>query len=131
MPTKFLVVHNCEAMSVCPLPKVVAFAALLQALPSLAVSCEDLRAQVESKIRSTGVAEFTVSIVEASASAPGKIVGTCDQGSRKLLYTQAKSAAAKAPAEPSPAIARPARKVEPILTECKDGSVSMNSDCKK
>ena len=114
-------------MSLFSLHKVVAFAALLQALPSLAMSCEDLRAEVESKIRSTGVAQLTVSIVETSASAPGKIVGTCDQGSRKLLYTQATSAATgkKALAEPSPAPARPARKVEPILTECKD------SDCKK
>jgi Protein of unknown function (DUF1161) len=127
------VVHNYEAMSLCPLFKVVAFAALFHTLPSFAANCEDLRTEVESKIRSTGVAQFTVSIVEASASTPGKIVGTCDQGSRKLLYTQAKSAAAgaKAPAEPSPSSARQTRKVEPILTECKDGSVSMNSDCKK
>jgi Protein of unknown function (DUF1161) len=120
-------------MNVFPLHKVAAYAVLLQALPSHAVGCEDLRAEVESKIRSTGVAQFTVSIVEASASAPGKVVGTCDQGSKKLLYTQAKSVAASAKAlpEPSPAPARPARKVEPILTECKDGSVSMNSDCKE
>jgi hypothetical protein len=127
------VVHNYEAMRLCPLHKVVAFVALLRALPSFAVSCEDLRAEVESKIRSTGVAEFTISIVEASASAPGRIVGTCDQGSRKLLYTQAKSTVAgtKAPAGPSPASASPGRNVEPILTECKDGSVAVNSDCKK
>jgi Protein of unknown function (DUF1161) len=132
-PTNVLVVHNCKAMSPCPLHKLFAIAALLQALPSFAVSCEDLRAEVESKIRSTGVAQFTVAIVEASASAPGRLVGTCDQGSRKLLYTQAKSAAAgtKAPAEPSPSPTRQTRKVEPILTECKDGSVSINSDCKK
>jgi hypothetical protein len=120
-------------MSLYPLRKLATCAALLHALPSLAVSCEDLLAQVESKIRSTGVAQFTVAIVDASASGPGKTVGTCDQGSRKLLYTQARSTAGdtKAPAEPSPTSARPARKVEPILTECKDGSVSMNSDCKK
>ena len=125
--------HNCEAMSLCSLHKVIAFAALLPALPSFAVSCEDLRAEIESKIRNTGVVQFTVSIVEASASAPGKIVGSCDQGSRKLLYTRVKSAAVgtKAEAEPSPARTRPTGKVEPVLTECKDGSVSMNSDCKK
>jgi hypothetical protein len=122
-------VHNPQAMSLCPLHKVATFAVLLQALPSFTVSCEDLRAEVESKIRNAGVAQFTVSIVEASASAPGRIVGTCDHGSRKLLYTQAKVLAVLA--EPSATPARPARKVEPVLTECKDGSVPMNSDCKK
>jgi Protein of unknown function (DUF1161) len=119
-------VHNPKAMNIRSLHKVAAFAALLQALPSFAVSCEDLRAEVESKIRNTGVAQFRVSIVEANASAPGRIVGTCDHGSRRLLYTQAKVLA-----DPIATPARPAKKVEPILTECKDGSVSMNSDCKK
>ena len=119
-------------MSLYPLHKVAVFAALLHALPSLAISCEGLRAEVEFKIRGTGVTHFTVAIVEASASAPGKVVGNCDRGSKKLLYSQNNSAAGTKPAaEPSPAPVRPARKVEPILTECKDGSVEMNSDCKK
>ena len=125
--------HNGEAMRLYSLPKVVTFAALLQALPSLAMTCEDLRAQIESKIRSTGAAEFTVASVDASASAPGKIVGTCDRGGKKLLYAQTGSIAVgtKAQAEATPAPNRPVKKVEPILTECKDGSVSMNSDCRK
>jgi hypothetical protein len=128
-----LVVHNAEAMRLHSLPKVATFAALLQALPSFAVTCEELRAQIESKIRSTGAAEFTVSIVDAGASAPGKIVGSCDRGGKKLVYTQVGPPAAgtKAPPEATPAPDRAAKKAAPILTECKDGSVSMNSDCKK
>jgi Protein of unknown function (DUF1161) len=128
-----LVVHNAEAMRLYPLPKAIALAALLQALPSLAVTCEDLRAQIESKIRSTGAAEFTVSIVDAGVSAPGKIVGSCDRGGKKLVYTQVGPPAdgTNAPAEAKSAPNRAAKKAAPILTECKDGSVSMNSDCKK
>jgi hypothetical protein len=119
-------------MRLSPLLKVTAFAALLHALPSLAVSCEELRAEVESKIRATGVALFTVSVVEASASTPGKIVGICDRGNKKLIYTQGNSAAGtKAPTTAGPAPVRPARKAEPILTECRDGTASMNTDCKK
>jgi Protein of unknown function (DUF1161) len=119
-------------MNLYPLHKIAAFAALVHALPSFAVSCEDLRAEVESKIRGTGVTHFTVAIVEASASAPGKVVGNCDRGSKKLLYSQNNSAAGtKTTAAPNPVPTRPARKVEPILTECKDGSVGINSDCKK
>ncbi len=120
-------------MSIHSLHKLAALAALLQASSSFAVGCEALRAEVESKIRSSGVAQFTVSIVEAGASTPGRMVGTCDQGSRKLLYVQARPAATgpAAPVAPGAAAARPVKKVEPILTECKDGTVSMNSDCTK
>ena len=120
-------------MSIHSLRKLAAFAALLQASPSFAVGCEALRAEIESKIRNSGVAQFSVSIVDASASNPGRIVGTCEQGKKKLLYAQARSpeAATTAAAAPSAATPRPAKKVEPILTECKDGSASMNSDCRK
>ena len=120
-------------MSIHSLRTLAAFAALLQTSPSFAVGCEALHAEVESKIRSAGVAQFSVSIVEASASTPGRVVGTCDQGKRKLLYVQARPSEAgpKAPTAPRPVAPRPAKKVEPILTECKDGSASMNSDCRK
>lgn len=113
--------------------QVAAVAASLHAVPCLAVGCEDLRAEIEDKIRRTGVAQFTVSIADANASAPGRIVGTCDRGAKKLLYTQAGSstAGASAAAAPGPVPGRPVRKVAPILTECKDGSVGMNADCKK
>ena len=120
-------------MNIHSLRKLAAFAALLQASPSFAVGCEALRAEVESKIRNAGVAQFSVSIVEASASTPGRVVGTCDQGKRKLLYVQARpsEAGTTAPAAPRAAAPRPAKKVEPILTECRDGTASMNSDCRK
>lgn len=120
-------------MSIHTLLKLAAFAALLQTSPSFAVGCEELRAQIESKIRNAGVAQFTVSIVEAGASGSGRVVGTCDQGKRKLLYVQTSpsEAGTTAPAAPRAAAPRPAKKAEPILTECKDGSASMNSDCKK
>ena len=41
---------------------------LLHALPCLAVSCEDLRAEVESRIRSTGTSQFAVAIVQDVAA---------------------------------------------------------------
>ena len=124
---------NGKVRGIDALRNIMALAALLHALPGVAASCEDLRTEVESKIRRTGVAQFTVSIVATDASAPGRVVGTCDRGSKKLLYLQANTLAAgeKTQQETSSAVNRPAKKNEPILTECKDGSVSMNSDCKK
>jgi hypothetical protein len=98
---------------------------MLQALPCMAITCDELRADVEARIRNSGVTQFSVSVVEAAASSAGKVVGTCDRGARKLLYTQA------APSDQVEPLHRDSKKAPPILTECKDGSVSLGGDCKK
>jgi Protein of unknown function (DUF1161) len=87
-------------------------------------SCETLRSEIEAKIRASGVTEFTVSVVDAAAPAPGKVVGTCDRGAKKVVYVQraAETAASAAPSARLPAA---------VLTECKDGSVVVGGDCKK
>jgi hypothetical protein len=89
--------------------------------------CETLRSEIDAKIRANGVAEFTVSVVDAATSAPGKVVGTCDRGTKKLVYVQR----AAGGTEPAAAAAPAARRPPTVLTECKDGSVVVGSDCKK
>lgn len=79
-----------------------------------AITCDELQAQIESKLRAGGLKSFSVVTVEAAASAPGREVGRCERGARKILYR--------------PGTAAPARQ-EAILTECKDGSVSMGGTC--
>ena len=74
-------------------------------------TCEPLRAQIDTKIRSLGVERFTLTVVETAASAPGKVVGTCDRGAKKIVYLRAPSEAA--------------------ITECKDGTVSVDGRCGK
>jgi Protein of unknown function (DUF1161) len=86
-------------------------------------SCESLRSEIEAKIRASGVAEFTLSVVDAASAAPGKVVGTCDRGAKKVVYVQR----AAGGAEPAASARRPAA----VLTECKDGSVVVGGDCKK
>jgi len=90
--------------------------------PAVAATCEELQQSVEARIRANGVASFTVTPVDAAASAPGQVVGTCDQGRRKLLYVRA--AAASAPARQSPAASA-------VITECADGRVLTEGTCKK
>jgi hypothetical protein len=94
-----------------------------------AENCEDLRARIESSIAAAGATRFAVTVVDANASANGQVVGSCELGTRKVMYERdvgpARDAAGTAPAAPR----RPAR--EPILTECKDGSVTIGGDCKK
>lgn len=98
-----------------------------------ATTCEELRAEIEAKIATAGVARFTVVVAEASALlVPGaRVVGSCDRGGKSIVYeVQAGSAAAGA-AAPNAAAGRPrAPRAAPILTECRDGTQSVGGDCK-
>ena len=48
--------------------------------------CGELKGEIEAKIKKNGVEKFTLDIVEASAQADGKVVGTCEGGSKKIVY---------------------------------------------
>ncbi|MDP2065630.1 MAG: DUF1161 domain-containing protein [Burkholderiaceae bacterium] len=101
-----------------------------------AASCKALQAQIEARIRAAGVAQFTLTTVDAGARAVGKVVGTCALGTQKIMYIAGASAAPMA--TPSAAASTPRARAAPsrpgteaILTECRDGTVSMGGDCKK
>jgi hypothetical protein len=87
-----------------------------------AATCEDLQKSIEARIRANGVATFAVIPVDAASSAPGQVVGTCDQGRKKLLYVR--GAAASASAKQNPAASA-------VITECADGRVLTEGTCKK
>ncbi|MBT2335490.1 DUF1161 domain-containing protein [Variovorax paradoxus] len=92
-----------------------------------AENCEALRTQIEAKIAASGVTRFAVTTVDANAQANGQVVGSCDLGSKKIVYQREGASAPDAgPARPG---AGPAD--EEILTECKDGTVSVGGDCRK
>ena len=119
------------------------FAAALLVLGGAAHAdnCEPIRAQIEAKIRDAGVAVFTVTVVPNAAATVGEVVGSCDNGQKKIVYARG-AGAAPAPAATPPAAARAPTSVPPassrprrptpasdILTECKDGSVSRGGSC--
>ena len=99
--------------------------ALLLASPASYATnnCDSIRAQVDAKVRASGVTNFILSVVEAEAKVSGKVVGSCDLGTKKIVYNQSSS---PAPSQPQ---AKPSE--EGILTECKDGSVTIGGNCKK
>lgn len=92
-----------------------------------AENCEALRTQIESKIAVAGVTRFTVTTIDANAQASGQVVGSCELGSKKIVYQRE---GAPAPDAASSGAA-PRAGGESILTECKDGTVSVGGDCKK
>jgi hypothetical protein len=85
-------------------------ASLLIASPVLAQvkPCEELKGEIDTKIKNNGVAAFTTTILDKDAAEDGKVVGTCDGGSKKIVYKRGEAAAA-APA-PAPAAAPAAQK---------------------
>jgi len=48
--------------------------------------CNELKSEIEAKIKKNGVDKFTLEIIDANAQADGKVVGTCDGGTKKIVY---------------------------------------------
>lgn len=106
------------------MPRLTLISTLLLLVPSAgqAITCEALQAQIDAKIKSTGVTQFALTTVDATARAPGRVIGQCERGGRKILYQQTGATAGQAAAR---AVS------DAILTECKDGSVQMGGSCRK
>ena len=69
---------------------VAVVAALLIASPALAQrkDCGELKTEIEGKIKANGVKEFTLDVVptEKVKDGDGKVVGSCDGGTQKIVY---------------------------------------------
>jgi hypothetical protein len=63
-------------------------ASLLIASPAFgqAKPCEELKAEIDAKIKNNGVKVFTLTIVDKDAAEDGKVVGTCEGGTKKIVY---------------------------------------------
>ncbi len=77
-------------------------------------NCEAIRGAIEARIRAGGIANPVVTVVDAAQNAPGRVVGSCAMGSRKIVYLQGDAAP---------------RSSAPILTECRDGSTPVDGRC--
>jgi len=63
--------------------------------------CEELKDEISKKLDAKGVKGYTLEIMAKDKDAEGKVVGTCDGGTKKIIYTRT-SAPAETPAkEPS------------------------------
>jgi hypothetical protein len=51
--------------------------------------CGELRIEIEAKIKANGVEKFSLDVVDKDAQAEGKVVGTCDGGTKKIVYKRA------------------------------------------
>ena len=48
--------------------------------------CEELKAEIEAKLKANGVEKYTLDIVVAEEVKDGKVVGSCDGGTKRIVY---------------------------------------------
>ncbi len=48
--------------------------------------CDEVKAQIEEKIKKNGVQKFTLTIVDKGAQVDGKVVGNCDNETKLIVY---------------------------------------------
>jgi hypothetical protein len=72
--------------------KTFAFLAMLLAVsaPSHAAikSCEDLKTEIEAKLKDHKVETYTLEVVDADKAGSGKVVGSCEGGKKKIVYAK-------------------------------------------
>ncbi|MDB5814900.1 MAG: hypothetical protein JWN23_2017 [Rhodocyclales bacterium] len=51
-----------------------------------AKSCDELKSEIEAKIKGHGVASYTLDILESAEVKDQKVVGSCEGGTKKIVY---------------------------------------------
>ncbi len=49
-------------------------------------SCEELKAEIEAKLKAKGVTGYTLEIIPADQVKEQKIIGSCEGGTKKISY---------------------------------------------
>jgi hypothetical protein len=52
--------------------------------------CEELKTEIAAKLDAAKVAGYTLTVVEADKAGDGKVVGSCEHGSKKIVYVKEK-----------------------------------------
>ena len=64
--------------------------------------CEELKSEIAAKLDAKGVKSYTLEAVPKDQdAADGKVVGTCEGGTKKIIYRKAAASAAPAEAKDS------------------------------
>ena len=61
--------------------------------------CRDLKTEIANKLDAKGVTGYALNIVEKGKESEGKIVGSCDGGTKSILYRRTTPAHPSKPAK--------------------------------
>ena len=50
--------------------------------------CEELRAEIDAKLKAKGVAAYSLEVVDKGTAGDKPVVGSCDAGSKEITYTR-------------------------------------------
>jgi hypothetical protein len=50
--------------------------------------CEELKAEIDSKLKAKGVKNYTLEIIPSDKVKDQKIIGSCDGGTKKIIYSR-------------------------------------------
>lgn len=48
--------------------------------------CEELKSEIAAKLDAKGVKHYSLEVVGKGAAAGGKVVGTCEAGTKEIVY---------------------------------------------
>ena len=64
---------------------------LMMASPAFALKdCRELKSEIDAKIQANGVKNYSLEIVPNADVKDGKVVGSCDGGTKKIIYQRGK-----------------------------------------
>lgn len=52
-------------------------------------SCDDIKSKIETKLAGKGVKNYTLQVVAKDVETTNRVVGSCEGGSKKIIYTRA------------------------------------------
>jgi hypothetical protein len=64
------------------------FVLALVGAQAMATSCEEVKKTIAAKIEANGVKEYTLEAVPAADVGDRKVVGSCEGGTMKIVYTR-------------------------------------------
>ena len=53
-----------------------------------AKSCDELKSEINAKIEAKHVSGFSLEVVDSDKVGAGKVVGSCEGGSKKIVYNK-------------------------------------------
>ena len=66
---------------------IVAAALLMITTPAFAMkACDELKSEIDAKLKAKGVKSYSLEIVPNAQVKDQKVVGTCDGGTKKIVY---------------------------------------------
>lgn len=77
----------------------ILFGSIVGSAQSAIKPCGDLKDEIAKELDAKGVTNYSLTIVDKGKEAEGKIVGSCEGGTKNIVYSKTTSESQPAPAD--------------------------------